>query len=68
MPRMPSEVEMGAAAGSILRTSRASITPYSCQPILPMAKSPAANRSELEATTSPTASASMTPPIATGAV
>ena len=67
IPRIPTEVEIGAASGSILRTSRASITPYSCQPILPMAKSPTANRSELEATTSPTASPSITPPIGTAA-
>ena len=56
---------MGAAAGSSLRTPRASATAYSCQPLPDNTMSPSANWSCLDATTWPTVWAVITSPIST---
>ena len=65
MPRTPSAVEIGAAAGSIFRTPLPSDTAYSRQPSRPSTTSPTAKRECFDATTSPTVPPSITSPSAT---
>ena len=66
MPRTPTAVEIGPAAGSILRRPLPSEIAWVCQPVCDNTMSPVLKDGLCEAITSETVPPSIVPPIGTG--